>query len=626
MKQTFAQYLINSKLPKGLTVNEPLDSKKFNNLLKKVALEYEDQYPEVVTSLKRLGDKLATLEGISFGMDEIDTPNKKKRSEIIKKYKGTIEDNTKSLKDRLPAMMGLQKDLMAMDSDPKNKDAATEMVGSSMAGKVGQMMKLRTGPGLVGDHQGNIVPEVFTKSYAEGQDVLPFWLGAAEARKNLATSNLAVSSPGELNKVISNVMNRSIVSEEDCGTSRGIELFTKDEDIIGRYLARPSGNYIKNKLIDDDVQQNLLSKKIDKILVRSPQTCQSKDSTVCSKCMGLRPGNGKPYKIGDNAGMIASGVMSEPLTQMSLSAKHSTATAKEKNDLEGEKGFRSVVELSDNPRRQIICEVYGKVLRIRRAPQGGFLLTIRETRRVPERYIVRATPTPNYRFHWDYYVNPQLKINEDIKPEAEVYPGLELTDGTPNIQDIARLKGLGPARTMAANNMYQVYKNTGQKLSRVHFELLARNAHPYVKIEKAPPSFPFKRGETVEYNKFEEEAAKHRNQTKPLDEALGLTLMEGIADYTAGTIIDEQVIARLKKANVQRVKVTSEIEVSPATTPMTRVVNQQEDWMGALNHRHLKQQLKDAGGFGKRSTIHGYSPVTSFAYGLEMGSGDKGRY
>ena len=82
----------------------------------------------------------------------------------------------------------------------------------------------------------------------------------------------------------------------------------------------------------------------------------------------------------------------------------------------------------------------------------------------------------------------------------------------------------------------------------------------------------------------------------------------------------------MAKAGVQKVKVTSVIEVSPVTTPLTRAVNQSSDWLAAMNHRFIKTTLTEAATEGKSSNIHGYNPVPAYAYGAEMGHGKEGRY
>lgn len=625
--QTFAEYLINKELPGDIKVGKPLEKKYlWDELLSKVAKNYPNKYDQVVSNLKRLGDKLSTWETSTIGLDEISPPNKKKRDEIIKRYQGLTSDS-KNEDELISNLERFQDELQKHDTDPSLQDDASEMVRSALGGKKSQLMKLRTSPGVVKDHKGDIVNEIFDKSYSEGLDPLHYWVGATDARKKLAQGQLNTAAPGATSKVFANLMNSSVVSIEDCKTHRGITLPVKNADVVGRYLAAPIKGHSRNKEITSDVQQDLLRQGVEEILVRSPQTCAAKDNTVCKMCMGIRPGTSKPYKVGDNAGMIGATSISESLTQAALSSKHSTSLAKKDKDFSG---FAAIEKFTEMPKqysnKQILCEIYGEVYRIRPAAQGGKEIFIRLTRKVPERYIEEGKEIKNMNRHYKYYIPPNLKILDEIEKDAKVYPGQPLTDGHKNIKDIARLKNIGMARTEFADTMDKIYDNTGLKTSRVHFELLARNAHKYAKIVKAPPGFEFKRGEVVEYNKLEDALSKIPSRAMPVDSASGMTLTEPVLDLTAGTELEQQAINRLKQSGVKTVKATNQVEIEPHTTPASRVVNQSQDWMSAMNHRYLQNQIKDAATLGKKSNIHGYNPISSYAYGTEMRQDEYGRY
>lgn len=74
----------------------------------------------------------------------------------------------------------------------------------------------------------------------------------------------------------------------------------------------------------------------------------------------------------------------------------------------------------------------------------------------------------------------------------------------------------------------------------------------------------------------------------------------------------------LQDNSVTAVQTVRDLEISAAVVPMTRVVNQSSDFIAALNHRYLKDQLRDAAAYGKKSNIHGYNPIT----GLCLRRGD----
>jgi DNA-directed RNA polymerase subunit beta' len=509
-------------------------------------------------------------------------------------------------------------------------DSATSMVVSGgMGGKKTQLMKLRSTPGVITDAKGKIIPQVIRNSYSEGLSVRDNWLQAIQGRKAYQDVQLSTASPGEMSKVMSNLLNSSVVSSDDCGTKAGITLFAKDESILDRYLAKDHGRFKRNTLITADVQQELLRSGVQMILVRSPETCQAKDGSVCSKCMGLRVATGKPFRVGDNAGMISAGILGQDVTQLALSAKHGNQTAKgQGTELVGEKGFRTFVESPKvYPNKQILAELYGKIYRVIRAPQGGWNVTVRETRKVPERYIVTGKAVPKQKGFYVYYIPPQRKLVEGIEKDADVYPGMPLSDGTVNLRDIARLQNLGVARSQATEGMYQVYKRTGVDMDRRHLELLSRNMMNQVKVEKSPANFPIKRGEIVEYNTLQSALGKVSATKTKLEDALGMTLTEGVNSVTAGTELTKPVVDQLKSQGITHVKATDQVETSAVFTPMTRSLNNAANkWLSKLNHRYISTALKDAAAFGEKESIHGYSPMASYAYGSEFGYGEDGKY
>jgi hypothetical protein len=175
--------------------------------------------------------------------------------------------------------------------------------------------------------------------------------------------------------------------------------------------------------------------------------------------------------------------------------------------------------------------------------------------------------------------------------------------------------------------MYQVYKRTGVDMDRRHLELLSRNMMNQVKVEKSPANFPIKRGEIVEYNTLQSALGKVSATKTKLEDALGMTLTEGVNSVTAGTELTKPVVDQLKSQGITHVKATDQVETSAVFTPMTRSLNNAANkWLSKLNHRYISTALKDAAAFGEKESIHGYSPMASYAYGSEFGYGEDGKY
>ena len=281
---------------------------------------------------------------------------------------------------------------------------------------------------------------------------------------------------------------------------------------------------------------------------------------------------------------------------------------------------------SNYKNRKVLCEVMGVIYRIRMAPQGGKLITIRQTRPVPDRYIVHAMPTPNLKLHWDYHIPPTLKLAEGVEEGAQVWPGMPLSTGVDNMQDVARLRNLGFMRSTAAQTLYDVFKNSSQKVERRHLELLARNANPYVQIIRCPRNQYFSQGETVPYQTLTQAVKQMPKQSTPIAQAIGKVLAAPALDLTVGTELDGQAVKYLTENGVKDVQTVSGLEVAGIAMTMSRVAQKSGDWLSSLGHRNLKTQIMNAAATGEKSSIHGYNPVAAYAYGVEFGQGKDGKY
>lgn len=165
VRQTFAQYLINKILPDGIQVDKQVDKGVMNGVLSQVANRYPDRYDRVVSNLKRLADHISTMEALTIGLDEIDVPNKAKRDAIINKYQKIVAKHRESGdQNALNSTFVALQDELATNDLSGSKDDATVMVTASLTGKKNQLMKMRTSPGVVGSHDGSIVPVVFPKT------------------------------------------------------------------------------------------------------------------------------------------------------------------------------------------------------------------------------------------------------------------------------------------------------------------------------------------------------------------------------------------------------------------------------------------------------------------------------
>jgi DNA-directed RNA polymerase subunit beta' len=134
-----------------------------------------------------------------------------------------------------------------------------------------------------------------------------------------------------------------IITEEDCGTLRGlvaVAMKNNEEEVQSLYdriLGRTSVNDIYHPStgeliiaagdeINEEIATVLQNSPIEQVEIRSVLTCESKKG-VCSKCYGRSLATGRMVQKGEAVGVIAAQSIGEPGTQLTLRTFHVGGTA-----------------------------------------------------------------------------------------------------------------------------------------------------------------------------------------------------------------------------------------------------------------------------------------------------------
>ena len=595
--QPFGRYLINQYMPKGFTVNTELSKKSLDQSMNRLAHQDPHVYVNTISNLKRLGDNLATQEGLSIGLDDIQ-PDYRRRDTILRKAQQQFNRASSDSRRREIIESAHKK---VLDATMKHTGSMTQQVRSGARGSPVQYMKTVGSPVYARDPKGKIAPWLIRKSYSEGLSPADYYVAGNEAIMDTVKSNTSVSEPGELSRILINNMSDLIVTEDDCGTHNGILMDPKSPDAVDRYLAKSAGAFRHNTLVTS-LNQPKLAKSKSRVLVRSPMTCEAGDG-ICQKCQGLDE-KGNTHEVGTNVGIRAAQAMAEPLTQFALDAKHGVRTAKaDVLQVAGIEGFRQIIE---SPKQFInkatLSSLDGKIGKVEKAPQGGFFVNVEAKQ---------------------HYVNPNLKVL--VKPGDKVTAGDALSEGIPKPDEVVRYKGLGAGRQYMVNSLKDLYKNQGKNLDQRHFELLARGELNSVKILD-DPSNTFIPGDVLNYNTLRSTLRRDVKEL-PLTKATGETLGKEYLHFSVGTRVTPTVARMLKKENINKVMVAPRApEVEFIMKPATRAPLLNPDWMARLAHRNLKTTIQQAAHFGDVTNVHGVSPVPAYAFGVEFGQGAKGRY
>ena len=554
------------------------------------------RYVQAIGDLKRVGDRVATEEGLTIGLDDIE-PDYKARDAMFEPILAKVKA-TKDLDERSRLIEAAQKPMLEITK--QHPGQAGMMARSGARGNMVQLMRIVGTSVAASDADGKVVPWIISKSYSEGLKAPDAWVSMAEARHNTVQSNISVAAPGEISKILINNMSDQLVTVPDCGTTNGIAMEADNPHAFDRYLAHAIDGVPAGTLLTGPILSRLQGKTL---VVRSPMTCEAPHG-ICQKCYGLNS-NGNVPRLGDNVGVIAAQAMGEPLTQMALSAKHGGKASGGKQTLSGLSGLRQITEIPQSFfNKATLSDYHGVVTDVTAAPQGGHYV-----------YVDKH----------EHYVPPTLAVT--VAAGDKVEAGDILSDGIPKPDEIVHYKGLGTGRAYLVDQLHNVYKNSGIDLDRRHLELLAKTDLNYVKIlDKDAEQLGLMRGDIVDYNRFRA-AIADQTKTVSLKDAVGETLGDNVLHYTAGVRVSPAVFTDLQRAGIKTVKIAPRIpEHEPIMKPISRTPLLHPDWLARLGHRNLKNTILEGAAFGESADLHSAHPIPAFVIGEQFGSGPGGRY
>src|SRR6202453_113691 len=192
-----------------------------------------------------LGFYNAFKAGISFGKDDMVVPASKWK--IVEdtrtlakefeqqyndglithgeKYNKVVDAWSKCTKKISEDMM---KEISAVKKNPKGGEAQINsifmMSNSGARGSQDQMRQLAGMRGLMAKPSGEIIETPIISNFKEGLSVLEYFNSTHGARKGLADTALKTANSGYLTRRLVDVAQDCIITEEDCGTTRGITL------------------------------------------------------------------------------------------------------------------------------------------------------------------------------------------------------------------------------------------------------------------------------------------------------------------------------------------------------------------------------------------------------------------
>jgi DNA-directed RNA polymerase subunit beta' len=365
---TVGRVIFNQIVPSELGfINKVLDKKQTKDLIGAVINKAGNtRAVKFLDEIKLLGFTYAMRGGLSISLSDAIVPSKKEELikgaqkenlKVIKEYNGgALTENEKYNKivDVWQKVTNLvaEESYQTLRKDRDGFNPLFMMLDSGARGSREQVRQLTGMRGLIARPQksmsgqpGEIIENPIISNLKEGLSVLEYFISTHGARKGLSDTSLKTADAGYLTRRLHDVAQDVIVTEQDCGTTRGIVIARNAEEESGNKLKfneRLRGRVAARDIIDtstdtvvvkageyvtDDIADKLRDMTgVLEAEIRSVLTCETRRG-ICSKCYGVNLSNNRPSEIGEAVGVIASQSIGEPGTQLTLRTFHQGGAA-----------------------------------------------------------------------------------------------------------------------------------------------------------------------------------------------------------------------------------------------------------------------------------------------------------
>ena len=365
VETSVGRIIVNEIVPKEIGyVNTIISKKSLRDIIAKVIKSVGmDRACAFLDGIKNLGYKMAYEGGLSFNLDDIIIP--KEKAEIVQQGHDEVDQITANYSmgfitdtERYNQVIdtwthvnnNLKKTLMKqMTEADQGFNSVFMMLDSGARGSADQIAQLAGMRGLMakpqkaGAESAQIIENPILSNFKEGMSVLEYFISTHGARKGLADTALKTADAGYLTRRLVDVAHDVVITEEDCGTLRGLECSAlKDGDeiisslgerILGRVSVHDIIHPTTGELIlpaGEEITEAVVAKiedsPIETVEIRSVLTCESRHG-VCQKCYGRNLATSKMVQLGEAVGVIAAQSIGEPGTQLTLRTFHAGGIA-----------------------------------------------------------------------------------------------------------------------------------------------------------------------------------------------------------------------------------------------------------------------------------------------------------
>ncbi len=367
VETTVGRAIMSAILPTGMPFSQINKVMTKKTISKVVDLCYRKFGPKETVifadQLMYMGFKYATRAGASIGIEDMEIPEDKaviikqaddEVREIESQFRSGLVTNGErynkviDIWSRTNEMVAksMMTRIATEDVVDKNNNTVRQasfnpifmMADSGARGSAAQIRQLAGMRGLMAAPDGSIIETPITANFREGLNVIQYFISTHGARKGLADTALKTANSGYLTRRLVDVAQDVVITEDDCGTEKGILMQPLieggdiveplHERVLGRVVATdvfiPNQNepiVTAGTLLNEELVEKLEKHSVDQVLVRSPIECKTRFG-LCAQCYGRDLARGHLANTGEAVGIIAAQSIGEPGTQLTMRTFH----------------------------------------------------------------------------------------------------------------------------------------------------------------------------------------------------------------------------------------------------------------------------------------------------------------
>lgn len=498
---TVGRLLFNTVLPSDYPfVNDAITKKVLSSIMDDCMARYGiDAIPGIVNKVKRFGFEYATKSGVTWSLSDIAVPAQKeaviaqvreKVARIESDYRDGLLSEDEKRRMVIELWHGAKTEVEKLVADMLDPTGPVhDMVRSGARGTLGNLTQMAGMKGLIQNTAGNTIEVPIVSSMTEGLNPVEYFMSTHGARKGSTDTALGTARAGYLTRRLFDVAQDTIITEQDCGTKRGITIkrisasgieIDFAEAIRGRILAADlaaAGQTFKKRhyLTADEAKAIAADASVDAVAVLSPMACETRYG-VCATCYGMDLTTQQPVDLGEAVGTIAAQAIGEPGTQLTMRTFHAGGAASVGGDIT--QGLPRVEELFEkrapkNP--AIVSKFDGLVTDIREAGRDRVIAVTPEAGQGK-----KDGSATEYLVHY-----PRQAL---VKVGDKVAKGQLLTDGSADLDELFEHAGRTAVQEYIIAETSKIYELQGASVSRKHLEVIVRQMFNRAKITDAGDS------------------------------------------------------------------------------------------------------------------------------------------